>query len=90
MLPQTPPFLPPTLTSLPTSHWPGSDPDEASHAGLKAESILRLIPCGCGHTPGSADLFAGRISVNTPLASWFQGLQSQTSLDTSALQAPPS
>lgn len=62
-----PPFLPPTLTSLRTSHWPGSDPDEASHAGLKAESILKLIPSGRGHTPGSVDLFARRVSVNTPL-----------------------
>lgn len=48
-----PSFFLPTHTFLPTSHWPGSDPDGASHAGLKAEITLRPTPCGCGHThPG--------------------------------------
>jgi hypothetical protein len=59
-------FSLPTHTFLPTSHWPGSDPDEASRAGLKAESTLRLIPCGCGHAPRSANPFAGRVCLSTP------------------------
>lgn len=67
-----PPFFLPTHTFLPTSHWPGSDPDEASHAGLKAESTLRLTSCGCGHTPRSANLFAGRVCLSKPSASRYK------------------
>lgn len=72
-LPQTssPSLFLPTHTFLPTSRWPGSDPDEASHAGLKAESTLRLMPCGCGHTLRSVNPSAERVCLSTPSASCY-------------------
>lgn len=86
-----PPFSLPTHTFLPTSRWPGSDPDEANRAGLKAESTLRLIPRGCGHTPRSANPFAGRGCAHLQhLATSFSGCSLKPLQLALSCTAPPS